>query len=237
MSFDFLLAGTSVKTIAQIASWDGILSGAPKRGSNVVKPSLRGEKFAAKPYDAYDFSVPLTLLGTSQANFQDGLSSLRALAETSAAVLAASRTVPRGAGDLTTSCTAEARVSEIGMVNGLLTGKLVLEVRNLDGCWYGSNVSPTIPATITVAGDVRTNKITLVLPGAGTLTNTTLGVAVAVTAAQTLTVATRLTNGSLSTVTASGDPFGNWFTLAPGSNTITWSGAGTPTITYAPAYQ
>lgn len=236
MTWDFTLAGTSVKTLGHIASWDGILGGAPRRGGNIVKPSVTGQTYAAKPRDAYTFSVPMVLLGSSQADFQDKLSSLRALTE-SVTAIAAGRTVPTGAGDVSTQCTAEASVTEIGMVNGLLNGRVVLEVTNLDGVWYAPIVSPTIPATITVAGNARTNKITLVLPGAGTLTNTTLGVAVAVTAGQTLAVLPRTTNGSLATVSASGDPFGNWFALAPGSNAVTWSAGGTPTIAYQAAYQ
>lgn len=235
MTWDFTIAGTSVKTLASIVSYDGILSSGPFRGSDLVVPSRRGQTFAPKPVDAYPYPVPLMLLGASQGALQDNLDSLKALCATSYAAKTFGRTVPHGSGDVTTSHTGTASL-EVAMVNGLITGRVSLTVSNLDGCWYGTAVAPTIPATITVAGTARTNRMTLVLPGAGTLTNTTLGVSVAVTAGATLTVESKTTTGTLSQITASGDPFGAWFTLAPGSNTITWSGAGTPTISYSPAY-
>jgi hypothetical protein len=236
VTWDLTVAGTSVKNYAHVVSYDGVLSGAPRRGDDIVKPSVTGQTFVAKPRDAYTFSVPLILLGSTQADFQDKLSSLRALCD-SVTAIAVTRTVPTGAGDLSTTCTAAANITEVGMTNGLLNGRVVLEVTNYDGCWYAPITSPTVPGTVSVTGNERTNKITLVLPGAGTLTNTTLGVAVAVTAGQTLACLPRTTNGSLSQISASGDPLGNWFALAPGSNTITWSAGGTPTLSYQPAYQ
>ncbi len=236
MSFDALVAGTSLKTYASIVSYDGLFAGAPLRGTDLVVPTRRGETATAKVRDAYTFSVPLILLGTSQGAFQDNLDALRALCDTGYAAKTITRTKPAVAGDVTTTCTAMCNLTEAAMVNGLITGRCVLDVRNLDGCWYGTAVAPTIPATITVAGTARTHRMTLVLPGPGTLTNFTLGVAVAVTGAHTLTVETKATTGSLANVSASGDPFGNWFALAPGSNAITWSGSGTPTISYQPAY-
>ena len=236
MTWDFTIAGTSVKTLATISSVDGILSSAPFRGGDLVLPAHRGQTFAPKVYDAYSYSVNLTLLGATQAALQDNLASLRKLCATGYASKTFGRTIPTGAGDVTASHVGTAVLTEAAMVNGLVTGRVVLNVTNLDGCWYGASASPTIPATITVPGIHRTHRIALVLPGAGTLTNTTLGVSVAVTASATLTVDTKSTTGALSAVTAAGDPFGNWFTLAPGSNVITWSGGGTPTITYYPAY-
>jgi len=124
------------------------------------------------------------------------------------------------------------------MDNGLLNGIVGLEVTNLDGCWYGPAATPTIPATITVAGTDPTNKITLVLPGAGTLTNTTLGVSLtkSTSGSNTIDVQAKTTTGTLAGLSAAGDPLGAWFALAPGSNVITWSGSGTPTISYQPAY-
>lgn len=240
MSFDALITRTgasavSLKDYAQIVSYDEIWQSPPLRGEDFLTPSKRGRDYASLEYDAYTFNVPLMLLGTSQSDLQEKVVSLRALVESSRSSVVFSRRLPRTSGDLTTSCRARCRLDVAG-INGLVTGRAVLEVMNLDGCWYDAALTPTIPATITVPGTAPTNRITLVLPGAGTLSNTTLGVSVAVTAGQTLTVQTKTTTGTLSTITASGDPFGNWFALAPGSNVITWSGSGTPTISYAPAY-
>lgn len=239
MTWDALVAGTSVKTYAHIASWDGLLMAAPFRGADLVVPSRRGQTFTAKEYDAYTFSVPLVLNGATQAATQDNLDALRSLCDTSHAAKTLTRTKPTAAGDLSTTCSATLSLSEPAMVNGLLTGRVVLTVTNLDGCWYGAAAAPTIPATLTVAGTARTNKMTLVLPGAGTLTNSTLGVSLALTGSgsRTLDVRAKTTTGTLAQITASGDAFGNWFTLAPGSNVITWSGAGTPTISYQPAFR
>lgn len=230
-------AAVSLKDYAYIVSYDGLWTPPPFRGEDFLTTSRRGRQFAAQEYDAYTFAVPLELLGSSQADYQDKLASLRALAESSRAAVTFTRVHPTGAGDVTQTCSARCRLSEPGSRNGLLNGRVSVEVTNLDGCWYASSASaPTIPATITVGGTAVTNRITLVLPGAGTLSNTTLGVSVAVTAGATLTVQSKATTGALSAVTASGDPFGNWFALAPGSNTITWSGAGTPTISYYAAH-
>lgn len=229
-------SAVSLKDYAYIASYDGLWTPPPYRGEDFTAPVKRGRSFAAQEFDAYTFEILLELLGTSQADYQDKLASLRALSESSRAAVTFTRVHPVTGGDTTQTCTARCRLSEPGSRNGLLNGRVAMEVTNLDGCWYGASVAPTIPATITVGGTAATNRMTLVLPGAGTLTNTTLGVAVAVTAGQTLTVQTKQTTGTLSTVSASGDPFGNWFALAPGSNVITWSAAGTPTISYSPAY-
>ena len=236
MTWDFTAGGTSVKTLADIASWDGILSDSPFRGDDLAVPEVRGQSFLAKPYDAYDYPVPLVLRGTSQAALQDNLDTLRKLVASGYAAVTFTRTKPSGGGDVTTSHSGTGSVNDVAMVNGLITGRVVMTVKNLDGCWYGASVTPTIPATITVAGTKRTHKMTLGLPGAGTLTNTTLGVSVTVTATATLTVHTETSTASVLDVVTAGDPLGAWFTLAPGSNVITWSGSGTPTLTYYPAY-
>jgi len=76
--------------------------------------------------------------------------------------------------------------------------------------------------------------MTITLPGAGTLTNSTLGVSVTTTVAATLTVEPFTASAGLDTMSWSGDDY--WFVLAPGSNTITWSGAAGASIVYTAAY-
>lgn len=235
MTWDFTIAGTSVKTLATVASYDGVLADSPTRGDNLAVPEVRGQSFLPKPYDAYAYPVPLVLFGTSQAQLQDNLDTLKALCATAYAAKTFGRTTPHVSGDVTASHSGTASL-DVAMVNGLVTGRVNLMIENLDGCWYGASVTPAIPATITVAGTKRTHKMTIGLPGAGTLTNTTLGVSVTVTAAATLTVHTETSTASVLDVVTAGDPLGAWFTLAPGSNVITWSGSGTPTLTYYPAY-
>jgi hypothetical protein len=229
---------TSVKTVGQVMSWDGVYGMAPFRGEHTIIPNRRGQRYVPREYDAYTFPVPMILLGSTQADFQDKLRTLQRLIESSLDSVYATRLVGSSGGDITQFCEVQARVGEVGMVNGLLNGRVTLEVTNLDGCWRGAAATPTIPATITNPGTAWTHEITLVLPGAGTLTNTTTGATLVLTGSgsRTLSVHSRHTSGLQSDVSASGDPFGFWFNLAPGSNTITWSGSGTPTISYRPAY-
>lgn len=234
MTFDLKLSGTSVKTYAYIMSWDGLLSAGDLRGADLVIPGRDGESGVTRPRDAFSFSVPMEIVGTSQGNFQDNLDALRTLAGTGP--ITATRIKPAASGDVTTTCTARCRLSDVSMANGLTVGRVVLDVRNLDGAWLGSAATPTIPGTITVLGTALTDWITLTLPGAGTLTNSTTGTTITVTATATLNVRAKTSTGSLVDVVASGDALSRWFTLVPGSNTITWSGAGTPTISYQPAY-
>ena len=245
MSFDALItrlgaSAVSIKTYAHIASYDGILQPAPVRGADVLVPARMGQQWTAQTYDAYTFSVPLILLGSSLSTFQDSLSGLKQLVESSRQSVVFSRQVPRTGGDLTTSCRSRVRVAEVAMVNDMITGRVALEVTNLDGCWYGTSAAMTVSGigqVKTVSGDAPTNRMTIVLPGAGELHNGATGTSIIVTAGATLDVEAQSTTGSLADVVTAGDPFGAWFALAPGSNVMTWTGSGSASITYNPAYQ
>lgn len=247
MSFDLKItrpggSAVSVKDYAYIGDYDGVWSGAPFRGSDITVPGLRGRTFAAQDYDAYTFSVPLEVLGSSQADLQDRLANLRALAESTTTSLTVSRVLPTGSGDLTTTCTARCRMSEVGARTGLASARAALEITNLDGAWYGAEVTVNNPssgiATPTVTGTTTTRKVRLSFPGGGTLTNNTTGVAITVATNGTINVASRALSGgiTLADIEATGDPFGAWFNLAPGLNDLFWDGTTPWTVYYRPAY-
>lgn len=117
-------------------------------------------------------------------------------------------------------------------------GRVAFDLEVFSGCFYDLAPSSHAPGTWTVPGDLDTRRITLDLPGPGTLTNTTLGISVTVADNCVLDVEafTSSIPARLATLTWSGDDY--WFALAPGSNTVTWSAGGTPpTIYYWPAWQ
>lgn len=232
-----LVDGTDLQTAARIIQvWGGVHAIPGQRGSGFVIPGRDGiVDDIDRPFEAGVLSLGMLVRGTSDVTgFNDALRTLKNLVKVGRKVTL-TRRLSFTAGN--EDHTAEARC--LPFAPEMLTpadGKMVLNFQILSGLWYGAALAPTIPATITVPGDAVTRRITLVLPGAGTLTNTTTGVSVTVTAGATLTVEAKTTTGLLSAITSAGDPRGFWFTLAPGSNTITWSAAGTPTISYQPAY-
>ena len=113
-------------------------------------------------------------------------------------------------------------------------GTVLVDFLLTSGVFYATADATINPGTVTVNGETATTRMSITLPGAGTLTNSTAGVSVTVTAAATLNVLNFTATAGLSTLTHSGDDY--WFVLLPGSNTITWSGTGTPSIAYRAAY-
>jgi len=135
MAYDLKINTVSVKTYASVVSWDGVFAGAPLRGGNLTIPGVAGGVWQPKVRNAYVFSVPLVLLGSSEADFQDKLTNLRNLVNSAAAALAVTRTRPTGLGDVTEACTADyADGLEPAAVN-LLNGRVVLSLTNLSGGW------------------------------------------------------------------------------------------------------
>ncbi len=234
-----LIDGSDLSSTARILQvWGGVHTVAGNRGSGFIIPERHGiTDDIDRPFEAGVLGLGLMLRGGAPdvTGFNDAYRALLQLCKPGRKVTLTRR--------LSFATGNEDHTASARYISGLdpdmqtpADGKMFLRFLILDGLWYATALTPTIPATITVPGTAKTNRMTLVLPGTGTLTNTTLGVSVAVTAAQTLTVETKQTTGTLSTITHAGDPLGNWFTLAPGSNVITWSGGGTPTISYQPAY-
>lgn len=241
MTVDTLLVdGTDLQTTARIIQvWGGVHTFPEQRGSGYVIPGRHGiVDDVDRPFAAGVLQLGLVLMGGAPdvTGFNDQLRTLRQLVKPGRKVTL-TRRLSLTAG--TEDHTANARCLPFRPdMQSPADGKIALEFVLLDGLWYGAQVSFTRGASSaqTIAGEVTTRRITLTLPGSGTLTNSTTGTAVTVTGAHTLDVEAHTTTGSISAVVASGDPLGAWFTLAPGSNTIGWAGSGTATIAYKPAY-
>jgi hypothetical protein len=235
-----LVDGTDLQTTARIIqSWGGVHSIAEQRGSGFVVPGRHGVvDDIDRPFDAGILSLGMLLRGGAPdvTGFNDQLRTLQRLVKPGRKVTLTRRlTFTSGTEDHTTVARCQPFTPD------MLTpadGRFVLNFELLDGLWYGTQVSFTRGASSaqTITGDTVTRRITLTLPGSGTLTNSTTGTAVTVTGAHTLNVEARTTTGSLANVSSVGDPLGAWFSLAPGSNTIGWAGSGTATIAYNPAY-
>lgn len=219
-----------------IQTWGGVHAIPEQRGNGLVVPGRHGMRDDIdRPFAAGLLSLGVLVRGASDVTgFNDAYRTLLGIVKPGRKVTLTRRlSFATGNEDHTQQARCQPFSPE------MLTpadGRMVLNFVLLDGLWHGAALAPAIPATITVPGTAVTQRITLVLPGAGTLTNTTTGVSVTVTAGATLDVEDRTTSGLLSDVVAAGDPLGAWFTLQPGANTITWSGAGTPTISYSPAF-
>lgn len=132
---DLLVNGTALSSIAGIVSFDGILSNAPLRGENLTYPGVAGDAHVPKVRGAYVFTVPLVLLGTSQADFQDRLDDLRALIDSSAAPLTLVRRRTTGAGNISETADGDYLGGlEPSSVN-LQVGRVALDLVNLSGGW------------------------------------------------------------------------------------------------------
>lgn len=67
-AYDTLLfAGTDIQSIAGVLvnDWSGLMAPGVRRGSHDTVPGRQGQLGAQLPYDAYNFAVPVTILGAS----------------------------------------------------------------------------------------------------------------------------------------------------------------------------
>lgn len=132
---DLSIGGTLLSSFGGIASFDGIFADAPLRGENLTYPGVAGDTHTTKVRGAYVFTVPLVLIGATQADFQDRLDDLRALCDSSAAPLELVRRRTTGAGDIEESALGDyASGLEPGMVN-MQIGRVALDLINLSGGW------------------------------------------------------------------------------------------------------
>lgn len=141
---------------------------------------------------------------------------------------------------LTEDHTARARYIQSPLARPFVDlNRAVVEFLNLDGLWYGEEVTDDAPGTLTVAGDVRTHRMTITLHGTDVvLTNVTTGSVLSYAGSTgtgvTIEVETaRMVTGSVANV--------GWnqrlpFRLTPGENILTCSAGDTADITYQPAY-
>lgn len=230
---------------------DGLHSPGTRRGSNDVVPQRRGQIGAPLPLDAYQFAVPIYVLpqyegvealpvdtlAQRRTAMIRNLWRLARICQGAEGLVALRRRTSNAGGYVET-------VANGQFVDGLAietlnveTGRTELNFVNLDGCWYDaepstSNIVPGAPVAVT--GHVPTRRMTITLPGPGTLTNTTLGVSLSVTVPCVLDVEKYTASAGIASLTTSGDLA--WFALRPDENDVTWSGAGTPVIRWRGAY-
>lgn len=131
---DLLIGGTSLKTIGYIASFEGIFSDGPLRGSNVTYPGVAGDTHMPKVHGAYVFSVPMVLVGTwGQINSK--IDALRTLLNSASAPLAMTRVRELSVGTSTQTASGDFLDGlEPGLV-GMDAGRVVLNIVNLSGVW------------------------------------------------------------------------------------------------------
>lgn len=234
MSDDLLVNGTSLTALGRIVQDFGpALGGAPTiRNEADVVPRRVGSIQTDSITGSLIVPVRMLLLGkTSGGNYtrpqyHDAAVALRKLVFNRGKAFTLTRTRQGTAGTVT-------HVAAARYLRGLENpeqvaahgGRVSFDLEVFGGLFYDPTQTLINPGTISIAGDADTRKIVLDLQEAGTLVNTTLGVSVTVTQPAVLTVEDFTSaGGSIATMSWSGDDY--WFALAPGSNTITWTGTG-----------
>jgi hypothetical protein len=245
VSDTLLFSGTDLATVCTVQDLDEFWSSSDQRGDLPAFPGVDGVESGYRPVSAKVASGQVAIIGSSRADVHDGIAATKALLQVGRPQVLTRRKVT-GAGNLDATQTAivrnvdERRLGDRGVA-------LILAVELLDGVWYGSALTISSAAgTQSIAGDVRTRRMTLTLAAgaARTIENTTNGhkftfgttvpsggVLVDVEAR----TATALTGGADMSAYLSWTKFFP-FQLEPGSNVLTVS-AGSASISYQPAYQ
>lgn len=239
-----LFDGTDIKTagVRSIQVWDGVLLTTALRGADLLIPGADGEHSIPRPFGAGVLNLGLVLTTDTNAGFNDAYRALRRLAKVDGTVTL-TRRLSFGTGNEEHTAVAKyAGGLEPTMVK-MIGGSLTLSMKILGGLWYGPAV--TIGAgTSTVAGDVRTRRMTVTFTGGTnpTLTNTTTGDVLTYTGSPTSAV---VNVESMSAADGGTDVSGliGWtpntypMTLAAGSNTLVLTGGGSVSVAYQPAYE
>ena len=246
------VSGTPLHTIGRIEQvWSNVLGGSILSGQPFHVPMRTGFVDVPQVPTGYEFTVGLTLYGSSYQDlpgFHEAWRDLARLVWDPKTPLTVKRVVDFGAG-------AEDHYCRARYISGLSPemvmpsiGKVALTFYNLDGYWYGSPaVDYTISAStgiMVIEGDAVTRRISMVFSG-GTnqiLTNTTTGVSV--TCAGSTSTAVTLYNESFTATHSAVNVVGNvshqgdafWMTMAPGSNNLTLSGGGSVLISAQEAF-
>lgn len=249
-----LVDGVDIKSMPGVVinGIDFFATGA-KRGSNDTIPGRSGQLGAAKPLDAYTFTVhatvrPILSNGTSPATVDARralmIANLRQLSRsiqglnTGGQVLL-TRRLTSGEGTYVdhTAFGEYVHTTALHLIN-YHNGRTDLEFINLDGAWHSTNNITITPGVSMIEGEYATRDMTITVPGAGTLTNLTANATLTVTAPAVLHVSNyRVTapdggfGGNIQDLRHSGDVA--WFVLVPGENHIVWTGAsGVVSIAY-----
>jgi hypothetical protein len=242
------IGGVDIQALPGIVVEDlaGLISPGTRRGENDIIPGRTGQVGVPKPLDAFTMRIPIAVLPFNATRLQpanavrrrgmtlENLRRVTTLVAPGLVTLTRRLSSTDADGQVDHTCAADYQTGiTVDMLN-FETGRTELEFVNLDGCWYDTILRSAGPGTVVVMGDVYTRRMTLDLPGAGTLTNVTLGVSVTVTRSCTLDVEAFTATAGIASLSHAGDDY--WFALAPGANVVTWTGGGDPTIAYRAAY-
>lgn len=210
------------------------------RGDLPVYPGRDGARDVDQPFEASILSLGLVVNGGTRQGFNDAYRTLRRLVKPGKTVTLTRNLSYTTGAESHTAAAKFAGLTPAQIAPGVF--RMVLKFLILDGVWYGP--AETIGAgTVTVKGDVRTQRMTITLPGgvAGpTVTNSTNGYAF--TFSGTLATPTDIDNETAQAIRGGIDVSDalTWtktlpFRLEAGSNTITIT-SGTVSIEYRPAY-
>ncbi|SRR6266705_1141473 len=152
---DTLLVGsTDIQSLAGIVVEDfsGLFAPGTRRGQNEVIPGRQGQIGAEKVYDAYAFSIPITVLphasdGSVSSNLQARRAQVIANLRAASAALAGTNglvTLTRRLSDSATTYVSHTCAGEFvqGLGMTLLnveTGQTELQFVNLDGAWWNGS--------------------------------------------------------------------------------------------------
>lgn len=243
------VTGTWVDLFASYARTQG-LTGDPHavpgwRGADDVIPGRRGATAVPSTIDVGKVSIAMTLRGANadgtvpadqEAAFLANWRALKGLLYRPGGLQLRRRLrYPTGVA----SHVATAKLLPTSFTPGALAtlyGKAVVDLAILSGTFYDEAATTVGPGTVTVGGDVSTRRLTITLPGAGTLQNTSLGLSLVTTVATTLDVDALTASAGLASLSWSGDERDHFFALRPGANVITWSGAAGASIAYRAAH-
>jgi phage-related protein len=137
---DLLIDGTSLSSLAVIEDFSGIMMGAPVKADHIDIPGRPGLVFVASEYGAYNFPVPVVILGDTLGEVNANHDTLVALLDTRTAPLTLTRRRTIGTGGSADTDAAEecsATVNNGWDPDFIGTGgqRMVLEFTNMDGAW------------------------------------------------------------------------------------------------------
>lgn len=249
--------GVPLQTLAyNIASWGGSRQApGPMRGSDVIVPRATGQKWMAKTPDARtitlgmwvqgcnpDGSVPSN--GSARSLFLENWNMLTELLWNPYREFVITKRIPKP-GTFTHALDSSNYFEVSGkgqfvdglqpQMNGHLSAAFTVDIVMVDPFFYDDPITLSA-GTHTIAGQARTEAITLSLPGGGRMTNSSLNVWVQnnYNATAALDVrkfkATAGASGVSGQIQHAGDPY--WMVLDPGTQVL----AGDGSLTYQPRY-
>lgn len=250
-----LVDGTDLSTIVScVQTLDGNYNAAVARGDDITIPGVDGEIFTDKPYGAGTVDYGLVFAGDTTAEFNDQYRVLKTLIRPGKQ-LTLTRRVSYSTGNESHTAVAT-YASGLTMSPQLMRfGKVAVSFKILSGVWYAASpttvsVGSGFSTTLAAAGETRTHKMTITVPGGSSITNSTNGFTLSLDmssivysggTAPTDPVTINVLN---MTATQDGNDVSNCMTwnqrypmrLEPGNNTI-FPGAGiTASFSYYPAY-